>query len=87
MRQVAEAFPTGVFIQEEMDARGWSEEDVALRMGGRREFDYNLLCLGLMLHVHDKRLILDLETAEGLGRAFDVSPELFLNLDAAWRAS
>lgn len=87
MRQIAEAFPPGVFIQEEMDARGWSEEDVARRMGDQRAYGMNMLCLGFILHVHDRNLILDRETAEGLSLAFGVSAELFLNLDAAWRAA
>lgn len=81
----AEAFPPGEFIEDEMKARGWDEEKVASRMGGARAYGMNLLCLQMILAVRDTSLILDEETAGGLGRAFGVSPQYFLNIDAMWR--
>jgi len=32
----------------------------------------------------DKNLVIDRDTAECLGRVFDVSADYFLNLDHAW---
>lgn len=80
----AEGFPLGVFLQEEMDARGWDEADVAVRMGGD-DVVKNLFLVQLTLAVHNPNLILDEKTACGFARAFDVSPAMFLNPDAAWR--
>lgn len=79
-----EAFPPGEYIEDEMAARGWTDEDLASRMGGR-DYAMNLLCLRLILSVRDTHLILDAETAKGLGRAFGTSFQFWLNLDAAWR--
>lgn len=81
----AEAFPLGVFLQEEMTARGWDEADVAVRMGGD-DVVKNLFLVQLTLAVHNPNLILDEKTACGFARAFDVSPAMFLNLDSAYRA-
>lgn len=81
----AEAFPPGEYIEDEMKARGWDEEAVAERMGGVRDYGMNLLCLQMLLAVRDTGLILDPETAAGLSRAFGVSAQYFLNLDATWR--
>jgi HTH-type transcriptional regulator/antitoxin HigA len=81
----AEVFPPGELIEEEMNARGWDEADIARRMGSARAYETNLLCVMLIIAVRDVSLILDEETANGLGRAFGVSPQYFLNLDALWR--
>lgn len=83
----AEAFPLGVILQDEMDARGWTSFDVALRMGGStsHEVAVDHCCVELALHIRDPDLILDEETARKLGRAFDVNPQYFLNLSAAYR--
>lgn len=81
----AEVFPLGDYIEEELAARGWSVEELAHRMGGGRDYGINLLCAQMTIAVHDANLLLDRETAEGFARAFDVSPEMFINLDAAWR--
>ena len=77
------------FLQEEMDARGWTARDVAMRMGGTTEHEIEIdwCTVDLALHVHDTKLLLDAETAEKLGHAFDVPPEFLVNLDASWRKS
>lgn len=83
LREIAETFPTGEFIQDELDARGWTTDDLAVRMGG--DAAMNKLTVDLLIHVPDKNMILDTETAEGLSRAFGVSAQFFLNIDATWR--
>jgi len=77
------------FLQEEMDERGWTVRDVAMRMGGITEHEIVIdwCTVDLAMHVHDTNLLLDAETAEKLGRAFSVPPEFLVNLDASWRKS
>ena len=77
-----EAFHISKFIQDEIDARGWTIAQVAMRMGG---FAEDLLTLSLIMDVHDKYILLGEETAEALGRAFGISAEYFINLDKACR--
>ena len=76
-------FPPGVFVAEELEARGWTPRDLALRMGGDPAIDQ--LTVDMLIHVPDKNMLLDQETANGLGRAFGTSPDLWLNLDRQWR--
>ena len=75
-----------VFIQDELDERGWSRDDLAIRMGG--EFGMNRLALDMYFEVGpgEPDLLLGEETALQLARAFDVSPQFFLRLHDAWRA-
>lgn len=78
----AEAFPLSVFLREEMEARGWSLDDLRARL----PVDPVTWCaVDLTLAVDDPNLILDADTAKALGAAFNVSPEYFMNLDRAWR--
>jgi plasmid maintenance system antidote protein VapI len=81
-RLPAEAFHLSEFIRDEMVARKWTRAQVAMRMGG---FAIDLLTLEMIMYVHDKDLLLGKETADALGRAFNISPEYFINLDDAWR--
>ena len=80
----AEVWPLGEHLQDEMSARGWSLDDLHRRLG-----DNPVTCcaVDLILAVHDKHLILDAETADALGRAFDLDPQYLINLDHAWRES
>jgi hypothetical protein len=72
------------FIQEEMDARGWDRWAVAHRMGG--DAAMNRLTLDMYFEVGPGKTNMRLgeATARQLGNAFDVSPQFFLNLEAAW---
>lgn len=78
----AEVFSPASYITEEMAARGWSELDVAIRMGG---LTVDLLSLQFALHVDDPELEMGQETAEGLARAFGNSAEFWLETDRQWR--
>lgn len=73
-----------VFIADELEARGWTHERLAVEMT-KKELATNQLTVGLLLDVQDPGMILDKETAHKLANAFGVSQDLFLNLDAAWR--
>lgn len=85
MRVIVGAEPPGVFLAEELEARGWSSRDLALRMGG--DAAVNELCVDMMIAVHDPNLLVDAETSAQIGRALDVSEEFFLNLDRLYRRS
>jgi hypothetical protein len=75
-----------VFIQEEMDARGWDRWELARRMGG----DYRMkrLVIDLYFEVGPEKTNMRLgKTGENFAKAFDVSPEFFRNMEAAWLAA
>ncbi len=68
----------GEFIREELDARGWSQRDLAYILGVPEQA-VNLITSG-------KRGISP-EMAKSLGTAFDVSGEFFANLQQAYEMS
>jgi HTH-type transcriptional regulator/antitoxin HigA len=68
----------GEFIREELEARGWSQRDLAYILG-MPEQAVNLIVSG-------KRGISP-EMAKSLGKAFDVSAEYFANLQQAFEMS
>jgi HTH-type transcriptional regulator/antitoxin HigA len=63
--------PPGLFIREELEARGWTQRDLAYILGCPEQ-SVNVVLSG-------KRGISS-EMAKALGKAFDVEPELFINL-------
>jgi HTH-type transcriptional regulator/antitoxin HigA len=75
-RKLAEVFPPGEFIKEELEARGWAQDDLA-EILGRPTRLVNELIAG-------KRGITP-ETAKGLGEAFGTSAQLWMNLESAYR--
>lgn len=72
------------FVLEELEARGWSLDRLAIEMGG--DAPLNRLALDLWIAVQEPNCRLG-EMAGQFGMAFGVSPELFTNLESAWRAS
>ena len=74
----AEVFPPGDFVQEELEARGWTQSDLADILGRDA-----MLVTGI---VNAKRRITP-ETARGLADAFGTSAEFWLNLEAAYQLS
>lgn len=79
------------FIAEELMARGWSADDLALRMSDGTDRDFGLCRVALDFYDQigpgePKMLIGDITSAK-LGKAFDVSPGFFLALEEQWRAS
>ena len=74
----AEVFPPGDFIRDELEARGWTQADLAKIMGRPLSL-VNLIISG-------KRGI-TAETACELSNAFDTSAEFWLNLESAYKLS
>jgi HTH-type transcriptional regulator/antitoxin HigA len=68
----------GYFIREELEARGWTQRDLAYILGVPEQ-SVNLIILG-------KRGISP-EMAKAFGDAFEVSPEFFANLQKAFDLS
>lgn len=72
----AEVFPPGEFIREELEARRWTQADFA-RVLGRPLQVVNQIING------KKRITV--ETAKEIGLALGTGPELWLNLENAYR--
>jgi HTH-type transcriptional regulator/antitoxin HigA len=73
----AEVFPPGEFIRDELEARGWTQGDLAQIMGRPLQFVNEL--------VAGKKQITP-ETALGLAKAFGDDDALYwMNLDNACR--
>lgn len=72
------AIPPGEFIQDELDERGWTQEDLA-RVIGKHAPGLNLIITG-------KRAV-TLETAQLLAAAFGTSPDFWLNLETAYQVA
>ncbi|MEX0727815.1 MAG: HigA family addiction module antitoxin [Planctomycetaceae bacterium] len=72
----AKLFPPGEFIREEIEARGWTQGDLAKIM------DRPIQAVNEI--ISGKRSI-TVETAQALGAAFGTGPEVWLNLESAWR--
>ncbi len=74
----AEVFPPGEFIQEELDARGWTQSDFATIIGRPIQ--------AVNEFISGKRSI-TADTAREIGEAFGTSAQLWMNLETAWRLS
>lgn len=75
-RVVAEAFPPGEFLRDELEERGWTQEEFAAIIG-RAPAVINQIVLG-------KRGISP-ETASEIGAALGTSAIYWMNLEAAYR--
>ena len=74
----AEVFPPGEFIREEIEERGWTQEDFA-EILGRPVRLVNEIIMG-------KRGITP-ETANGIAAAFGTSAQFWMNLESMYRLS
>jgi HTH-type transcriptional regulator/antitoxin HigA len=77
-RVVAEVFPPGIFIKEELDARGWTQEDL-VQILGRSSY------ARLISEVINAKRSITPETAAALGEAFGTGAEYWLNLQTAYQ--
>ncbi len=70
-----EAIPPGEFLQDELDARGWTQDDFATVVGLSRRQVVNLL---------QGKSGLTSEVAIAIGEAFDQDPRTWLNLQVSY---
>lgn len=75
-RKIAEAFPVGEFIKEELEARDWSQIELA-EIIGRQPSVVSDLILG--------KRALSPELAKALGRAFNTDAQYWMNLDTMYQ--
>lgn len=75
-RRSAELFPPGEYIKDELVARGWTQTDLA------RILDRPFPAVNEIIAAK-RRITRD--TAIGLGEAFGTGPEIWLNLESAYR--
>jgi HTH-type transcriptional regulator/antitoxin HigA len=74
----AEVFPPGEFIKDELEARGWTQTDLAEILGRPPR---------LVSEVISGKRSISPETAQGLAAAFSTDAQLWLNLDSAYQLS
>jgi HTH-type transcriptional regulator/antitoxin HigA len=75
-RRPAEVFPPGNTIREELDARGWTQGDLAEILGRP---------LQLVNEIVGGNRAITPETARGLGEAFGTGPEFWMNLETYYQ--
>ncbi len=72
----AEVFPPGDFLKEELDARGWSQSDLAEVLGKSE---------GTVSQLMNGRKAIDAKTAIALSAALGTSRDYWINLESAYR--
>lgn len=77
-RKPAEVFPPGEYIKDELDARAWSQAEFAEILGRPARLVSEL--------INGKRAVTP-ETAKEIAAAFGSTPELWMNLESAYRLS
>jgi HTH-type transcriptional regulator/antitoxin HigA len=73
---IAEAFPAGGFLAEELEARGLSHAEFAEMIGRPVRF---------VAEIIDGTQDITAEAAEQIGAALDTGPQLWINLQDAYR--
>lgn len=74
-RKIAEAFPPGEFIKDELEARGWLQTDLASIIGRNT---------GTISQIISGKQPINPELARALGAAFGTSAEYWMNLQTAY---
>lgn len=87
---IAEAFHPSELIRDELTARGWTLDDLALRMaeGDREEFGIDRLALDFYFDMgpDEPSLRLGDHQARMIAAVFGVDADFFINLERAWLA-
>lgn len=78
MRNIAEVFPPGEFLKEELEARGWSQIELAEVLDRPPRVVSEI--------ISGKRAVTP-ETAKGLGEALGTGAQFWMNLESAWQLS
>lgn len=82
----AECFPLGHFIAEELEARGWTVQELAERMGGAEELDIHHLTLDLLIYIpDDPRQVVGDKTFGKLSMALGVDEGVLRRIDSSYR--
>src|SRR6185312_10648904 len=68
--------PPGEILKEELEARGWSQADLAEILGRPPR---------VVSEIISAKRAISPETAQGLGEAFGVNPQFWLNLESAYQ--
>lgn len=76
--QLAEVFPPGEYLQDELEARGWTQAQFA-RVIGRP--------LQVVDQIIKGKKSITAPTAAAIAAAFGTSAELWMNLESAWQLS
>lgn len=77
-RQLAEVFPPGDILKEELEARGWTQTDLAEIIGKSARLVNEVIA--------GKRAVTP-DTARGLADAFGTSAQFWMNLESAYQLS
>lgn len=72
----AEVFPPGDLIKEELEARGWTQTDLSEIVGRP---------LRVINEILSGKKTITPETAQGLGEAFGVGAQFWLNMESSYR--
>lgn len=81
MTRPAEVWPVGLFIEEELRARGWTRRELVLRMGGS---NVDELAIDLLIDAPRRGMWIGNDLASDLARVFGTSVELWINIDQAY---
>lgn len=76
-RLPAFAFPPSEYVLQELEAREWGLSDLSQRSG---------LSIEILKGIVGRREPITEHIANGLGKAFDTSPQLWINFDNNFRA-
>ena len=74
----AEVFPPGEFLAYELEARGWTQTELAKIIGHPRKLVNDI--------INGKRAVTP-ETATDLAAAFGTTAQFWMNLETAWQLS
>ena len=74
----AEVFPPGEYIKDEIEERGWTQEELAEILGSPVQLVNEIIA--------GKRSI-TVETAKGLSTVFGTSAQFWMNLESMYRSS
>lgn len=88
----AEVFHVGEYLEDELEARGWTTADCAARMVEPGEnpdvwqltLDLTIACIDAPEGHAGQRCFMGKETAERLERALGIDAQTWLNLEAAY---
>ncbi len=76
IRDVAEAFPPGEFIKDELEARGWTQEDLAEITG---------LASPVISNIINTKRAISPDVASSIAAAFGTTAQFWMNLETSYQ--